>query len=440
MHDQTILIIGEVFIDTHLDIIDQNGPLVRLGGIFHSARACASLGINYALAYYSPDYLDNDINEWSFFLETKGCHKLGTINRSPNVMLVNESREAGDQGYYNILKDQAEYMDIKEIKNILDIVNPTDVLLFPGRYNASKIMEGLKNFKGKIHIDFHYDSEGILADVDRRIESIILSTSSEFYKSVCKGSLGGLIEHFKGNDIQQFLVKENRGGSFCYLTADDKQYEAASYYVPTMHSVGVGDVYNSIFISEFFGTNIAKRMRLAALCAAKYAETMSYEKYKENARLVYENIDELSELVGIRLPWEKRKDINIYLAAPDFPDVNTKLLDDLSESLLYHNFVPRLPIRENGLVTEELSHKDEFVMYQKDVVLLAKCNLLIAVLLYNDPGTLVELGMFKQAGKPTIIFDPFNHCKNMFVRHTPDYICNTVADVIAAVYLCMGRS
>ena len=49
-------------------------------------------------------------------------------------------------------------------------------------------------------------------------------------------------------------------------------------------------------------------MRLAALCAAKYAETMSYEKYQENAQLVYKNIDEFNELVGIRLPWEKRKE------------------------------------------------------------------------------------------------------------------------------------
>ena len=62
-------------------------------------------------------------------------------------------------------------------------------------------------------------------------------------------------------------------------------------------------------------------------------------------------------------------------------------------------------------------------------------DLLIAILLYNDPGTLVELGMFKQTGKPTILFDPFNCCENMFVLHTPDYLCKNIADVIDAVYL-----
>ena len=439
MHEQTVLVIGEVFIDTHLDIIDENGPLVRLGGIFHSARAFASLELNYALAYYAPDYLDDDINYWSFYLHTKGCHKLGSINKAPNVMLVSESKEAGDQGYYNIVKDQAEYIDTDTIENILKIVNPTDILLYPGRYDTLKLMKSLHGFSGKIHIDFHYDSENILNSISREIETIILSTSSEFYKAICGGTIEGLVEHFKKYNIHQFLVKENRGGSFCYLPTEKAQYEAASYYVTTMHSVGVGDVFNSVFISTIFGTDVAKRMRLAALCAAKYAETLSYEKYQENALLVYDNIDELNELVGIRLPWNERKKINIYLAAPDFPNVNTELLDRLNECLIYHNFNPRLPIRENGIATQDLSYQDEIIIYQKDISLLDDCDLLIAVLLYNDPGTLVELGMFKQAGKPTIVFDPFNYCENMFARHTPDYLCKTISDVIGAVYLSMGR-
>ncbi len=439
MHEQTVLIIGEVFIDTHLDIIDENGPLVRLGGIFHSARAFSSLGLNYALAYYAPDYLDEDINYWSLYLNTKGCHKLGNINRAPNVMLVNESKEAGDQGYYNIIKDQAEYVDIDDIENIINIVNPTDIMLFPGRYDSTKVLKGLCSFDGRVHIDFHYDSENILNNINRKIETVILSTSSTFYKECCNGDLNCLIDYFHDHSVTQFLVKENRGGSFCYLLAEKAVYESASYYVPTMHSVGVGDVYNSIFISSLFRDDLAKKMRLAALCAAKYAETMSYEKYQENAQLVYENIDELSGLVGIRLPWKDRKKINIYMAAPDFSDVNTELLDRLNDCLIYHNFTPRLPIRENGLVTKVLNGEDEIKIYQADISLLNDCDLLITVLLYNDPGTLVELGMFKQAGKPTIIYDPYNYCNNMFVRHTPDYLCKTISEVIGATYLCMGR-
>jgi nucleoside 2-deoxyribosyltransferase/sugar/nucleoside kinase (ribokinase family) len=439
MPEQTILIIGEVFIDTHLDIIDENGPLVRLGGIFHSARAFSSLGLNYAMAYFAPVYLDDDINEWSCFLNTKGCYKLGNINRAPNIFLIQESKEAGDQGYYNIIKDQAEYSNERDIVDIIRDVDPTDILVFPGRYDTKLIMNSLNDYKGRVHIDFHYDSDNILDGVKREIESIILSTSSTFFKEVCGGSLDGLISHFSEHSIGYFLVKENRGGSYCYSSKEQRIYESASFYVPTMHSVGVGDVYNSFFISNLFQDDLNKRMRLAALCAAKYAETMSYDKFKVNAQLVYENIDELSGLKGIRLSWESRCEKNIYLAAPDFPGVDTTLLDRLNDSLIYHNFRTRLPIRENGLVTKSTNFEDELRVYQSDIQLLDTCDLLIAILLYNDPGTLVELGMFKQAGKPTIIYDPFNYCENMFVRHTPDHLCKTIEDVIEATYLCLGR-
>ena len=367
MSEQKVLVIGEVFIDTHLDIIDVNGPLVRLGGIFHSARAFASLSLDYALAYYAPDYLDDEINLWSFYLHTKGCYKLGSINKAPNVMLVNESKEAGDQGYYNILKDQAEYTERETIENILSIVNPTDILIFPGRYDTAKLLKSLSGFFGKIHIDFHYDSENLSESISREIETIILSTSSELYKATCKGTIDGLVEYFGKFNIHQFLVKENRGGSFCYIPAIEEHFEAPSYYVPTMHSVGVGDVFNSIFISTIYGTDVIKRMRFAALCAAKYAETMSYEKYQKNVQLVYDKIDMLNELVGIRLPWNSRKLINIYLAAPDFPDVNTELLTKLNECLNYHNFSPRLPVKENGVVTKELGFQEELTIFQKDV-------------------------------------------------------------------------
>lgn len=438
MRDQVVLIIGEVFVDTHLDIIDKGTPIVRLGGIFHAARAFSALGISYALAYYAPDYLDNDINYWSLFLKTKGCHKLGYINHAPNVMLIKESTEAGNQGYFNILKNQAEYTDLNSLDEIIKAVNPTDVLLFPGRYNTIKTMKVLEGFSGRLHIDIHYDSENLLSDTNRDIDSLILSTSSSLFIENCHGTFSELIEYFDNYNIKRYLIKENRGGAVCYIPEENTHIESAAYYVPTMHSVGVGDVYDSVFISQLFDDDISKQMRFAALCAAKYAETMDFDKFKANVHLIHDNIDELKELAGIRLPWEYRKRINIYLAAPDFPDVDTKLLDDLYNSLCYHNFSPRRPIKENGLVTDALNYKDEMELYQKDTDLLNECVLLIAVLLNNDPGTLVELGMFKQAGKPTIVYDPFNYCTNMFVRHTPDYICSTISDVIGATYLCLG--
>ena len=439
MHKKVTLIIGEVFIDTHLDIIDVNGPLVRLGGIFHSARAFSAFDMEYALAFYAPDYLEDDINYYSCVLKAKGCFKLGTIKNAPNVMLVNESKESGNQGYYNVLKDQALFINTETIKNILNVVNPTDILIYPGRYDTNKIIKELKDFKGDIHIDFHYDSGNILQETKLDIKTIILSTSSLIFKDLCNGTIEGIINYFQPYSIECILVKENRGGSFCYSLLKNKIYESPAYYVPTMHSVGVGDVYNAIFISDYFEDDFEKNMRLSSLCAARYAETMSFDKFMKNVEVLLKNIEEMITLEGVRLSWEERRKKNIYLAAPDFPNVNTCLVDKLADCLKYHNFNPRLPIRENGLAELSMTTEEQLRLYNKDIELMEACDLLIAILLFNDPGTLVELGMFKQGGKPSIIFDPYNYCENMFVRHTPNFICKTIVEVIEATYQCLQR-
>ena len=439
MLEQKILVVGEVFVDTHLDIIEDNGPLVRLGGVFHSARALAALGIRCSLAEFAPECHENDINEWSLFLKTTGCYKIGNIERAPNVMLIRESKEAGDQGYYNVLKDQAVYETHNNIRHIINASAPTDILLYPGRYDVVKVLNSLQGFGGRVHIDLQYDYEFLFAYLPNKTDSIIISASSGFYQKQCSGTLEGLRKQFAGTDTNVFLVKENRGGAICFSSSENAHYQSCSYHVPTMHSVGVGDVYNAVFISNLFDNDLNWKMQFAAICAAKYAETMSYERFRVNTQLMLGDAKEISTLQGIRLPWEERKGIKIYLAAPDFPWIDTTILETLYESLVYHNFSPRLPIRENGRVDDTTDFAEEIDIYNRDIVLLRECNLLIAVLLYNDPGTLVELGMFKQMGKKTIIFDPYGFCDNMFVRHTPDYLCKNIDEVVDKVFLCMGR-
>lgn len=438
MSDQFVLIIGEVFVDTHLDIVRCGIPATRLGGIFHAARAFSAVGIQYALAYYAPNYLDTDIKFYSKFLNCRGCYKLGDINAAPNVMLIQDSPETGDQGYINILSDQTVYCDVSSLAKIIDSVHPSDVLLFPGRFNAEHVMNDLNEFPGKLHIDINYDSNTFLSLTSRAIDTLFLSTSSYLFQNECAGTLYGVVEHFNSYTVKCFLLKENRGGSICFYPEVKKNIQSPAFYAHTVHSVGVGDVYDSLFLCDLPIGDSEEKMIFSALCAAKYAETLDYDDFKETIKLIIDNFDDFKGLRGIRLPWSRRKDINIYLAAPDFPDVDTTLLDKLYNDLKYHNFSPRRPIKENGLSCSNTSRADELELYQKDLLLLNECSILIALLLYNDPGTFVELGMFKQAGKPTILFDPFNICSNMFAKNTPDYICNTLSDVIDTVYLCLG--
>ncbi len=435
-----ILIIGEVFTDTHLDLGGSNAPLVRLGGVFHMARGLAAQGLESYMAYYAPPYLERDIAKYGELLQVRQRLLLGVIDGAPNVMLISESTEAGWQGYHNILREQTVYRQTNDIGPFLDAIQPTDILILPGRYGTQQLLQQLIGYHGKVHIDFHYDSEEMYGELPIPIETLFLSTSSSLFQDQCHGSKAGVEAFFRDKNIHRILVKENRGGAYCFSLDNDAVYESPAFLSSTMHSVGVGDVYNSAFVAELLGKDVEKNMRFASHCAALYASTMCFDKFQENVNIVLQNIDDYLALAGTRLPWEKRQQYNIYLAAPDFPDVNTAALEQLAESLQYHNFCVHLPVRENGLSRPDMSYNEKAQLFAKDIMLLESCDLLIAVLLYNDPGTLVELGMFCQTGKPTIIYDPFCLCTNMFVSFSPNYLCKSLDEVITATYLCLGGS
>ena len=178
-------------------------------------------------------------------------------------------------------------------------------------------------------------------------------------------------------------------------------------------------------------------MRVASFASVLYAKTMSYEEFLGHAKIILNNPNASCEMEGIFFPWENRRSVNIYLAAPDFPDIDTLLLDNLNECLIYQNFSPRLPIRENGLAVE--SSDDDAYLYELDRSLLDQCSLLIAVMLNPDPGTFVEIGMFKQMNKPVIIYDPFGYANNMFVRNSATSICTDMESVLIEVFDLLGE-
>ena len=264
MHNRKILIIGEVYVDQHLDIIENGYSTSRLGGIFHAARSCDALNIEYALAYYAPDYLVKDVEKFGIdVLRASSIFRLGKVDKAPNVMLIGQSDESGNQLYENILGRQAEYVSMLPFMQVLDDFDPTDIIIFPGRYGNAGILSNLSNYEGKIHIDMNYDCDDIL-DLDTiKIQTVFLSTSStsfeEFFKEI---SYDNLIKYFDKKNVSQLLIKENRGGSWLYDFKEKTSYEAPAHIGEIIHSVGVGDVYDIAFMSEMVGTNIAGNMAL----------------------------------------------------------------------------------------------------------------------------------------------------------------------------------
>ncbi len=435
-----MLIIGEVFVDNHLDLKENNSYIVRLGGIFHAIRACAALNLDYVFAYYAPDYLEKDIKKYSKILNSFGSYRLGLVDKAPNVFIIGGSDESGKQVYNNVLCDQAEYIHKNNISGILDEFSPTDILIFPGRYGTKQILNDLVEFEGCIHIDFNYDSEDILNFTNTNITTAILSTSSTTFSNYFRDyNYDKIVDLFDNRNIKKLLIKENKGGSCLYDYESKKWHQAPAYLDCIMHSVGVGDVYDVAYIYNKFPGNIEKTMKFCAWSSVFYAKTMCFEDFKEQLDLLLQYADEQTELMGIRVPWILRKKINIYMAAPDFSYVDTSKLDELVEALIYHNYNPRLPIRENGQITKNMNCHEERAIFSKDIELLEECNFMIATLLYNDQGTLVEIGTYQAKRKNVILYDPYKLLDNMFLKYSCNKYCQSLNEVIDAVFEITGK-
>jgi nucleoside 2-deoxyribosyltransferase len=143
---------------------------------------------------------------------------------------------------------------------------------------------------------------------------------------------------------------------------------------------------------------------------------------------------ELIALKGIQLPWENRKKINIYIAAPDFDFVDTSEIELLCKNLSYHNFTPRRPIKENGQMTDDDTEIERRTFFNKDMQLLDECHILIAVLLYNDPGTLIEIGVAAERKMPTFVYDPKNIAQNCMLTQIPNLVTSDLDAILSDVF------
>jgi nucleoside 2-deoxyribosyltransferase len=432
--NKKLLIIGEVFTDVHLDY---NPKTYRLGGIFHSARSLHSVGAQYALGAIAPSYLNEYIVKFGCELESSICEVIGEIKNVPNVMFIKESTEAGDQGYEDILWKQAKVeINSQALINMLTDFEPTDILLYPGKYNLLQLGELLKDCNARIHIDFQYESQYLERVTDSmKIDTIILSTSSGIFRKECNGDPTELLKYLEGR-TESILLKENRGGSRYFNYSNGHWITAPAFLNETLHSVGVGDCYNSIFLTSDDNPDIS--MKVASYAASWYASTFDHKIYVSNVAKLYEIKEQINEMLGVRLGWEERAKHHIYIAGPDFPHIDTKWIQEVYDCLSYHNFIPHRPVEENGIIIGTEAENIQLETYIKDIKLLEQSSLLVAVILNDDPGTYVEIGWMARNGKPTILFDPYHKASNLFLKKTVTIVCNSIGEVINAVFELIG--
>ncbi len=429
-----VLLIGDIVNDVSLNTGSKE-PKMRLGGIVHAARALWALDIEYSVAYFAPSYLDNNIRAYLQRFNCSNLIKLGNVVGCPYTMLINEVKEIGDQGYEFLLRDDIsiEY-DVDTLSSLLSYDG--QVLCVMGNYQLDKVMPMLKN--ASVNIDGTNNIHDFQEVAKYRYDTVFLSTSSIVFKQNEK-PIAEFLDDFK-NVCNRVVLKENRGGSRAIDFLHNIRYEIPSQTTSIAHSVGIGDAYDATTVALFTNYSLEDALFVASWVAAEYAKTTFPVDFKCMVQKIMQiPIEKLKSLGGCRLPWDQRTAINIYIAAPDFDYIDTRPIDILCEALKYHNFVPHRPIKENGQVNDSLSQAERHNIYALDMNLLSQCQIVVAVLLYEDPGTLIEIGAAKAMGCPTFVYDPYKKVTNCMLQNYPDLVTNDADELMSKIFYASAK-
>lgn len=429
-------LVGQVLVDVTLASGNDENKL-RLGGVMHAARAMWALGLNYTLAYAAPAYLVRQIEDFVSQHGGSSCVRIADVTGSPNVILIPEPTEARAQGYELLLRDIQDVHSLSDqIANLAANTQITDVLVFPGGFSLQAVLHAFSKSSARMYIDAAYDvsdfSEG--KELGREFEVFFMSTSSDLFLNRCNSNPATLAEIVLNGVGKTLVFKENRGGSRLYTSAN-KPIEMGAQVRPIQHSVGVGDCFDVVFttLRQKYSDQIA--LAYASFIAAEYASTTFPDDFKlAVTRTLKIKPEVIVDLDGVRVPWEAREKMEIYIAAPDFDYMNKGAIDAASDALKYHNFCPRRPVIEHGQVKENDEHVRRMQIFHQDMQLLNRCAILFAVLLNDDPGTLIEIGIAKEKGKPVIVYDPYRIAKNLVLQQLPDVLTNSLDGAISGVF------
>jgi nucleoside 2-deoxyribosyltransferase len=409
---ERVLVVGELTLDYTLG---RDGAMckLRLGGVAHAARGLWAAGVEYSVAVFCPEYMVDEAKQYLTEFECNEFIWLGNVVGAPNVIVIGDVTEVAYQGYEDLMREK-KILRFQETLPSLD--SYLKILVFPGKFDLNSLAQAFSK-EARFSFDVAYDIEDLtsLGSFVGRIQAVILSTSSSLFVKLGHQDVESLLGPVRQLTPEVLLLKENRGGSRLFEMASGNVVEVPAALDVTTNSVGVGDVYSSVMVAYSQKGWIEAAWR-GFQAATVYAQSTFPDDIKRDVQRAFRlSLEIVQALGGISLPWHDRQKYSIYLAGPDFSYVEKRELIKAVESLTYHNFRVLRPILENGELERPASEGALRRTYHMDYQLLKDCDMVFAIPLDRDPGTLVEIGMAIEMGKKVVTYDPRQENQNTMV-------------------------
>ena len=192
----------------------------------HAARALWATGCPYTLAFAAPSYLAEQAQEYAVAHGALVARQFATVDRSPNVILINEVKEVGDQGYEYLLRNEHRCrIDESSLSMLLQEVRTTDALIIAGGFDLRPVFDAIRAADLPLHVDLGGAGGDWLAieSQSQPLDSLTISTSSREFRDQFSKSPVAFWKRVLPKFAKRALLKENRGGSRLLALEKQKQ-------------------------------------------------------------------------------------------------------------------------------------------------------------------------------------------------------------------------
>ncbi|HHY94984.1 MAG TPA: hypothetical protein GX513_08255 [Firmicutes bacterium] len=229
-----------------------------------------------------------------------------------------------------------------------------------------------------------------------------------------------------------FVRRFGPGGSRIFTGG--KVFDIAAFDIALRDSVGAGDVYNAAFLAATIrGLSLRECGEVATAAAALHCDQCTDQVTDAGIQLIRAHASRTF------CPPEVRAGCRVYLAGPFFHEGQVLVIDGIRALLRQHGFEVFSPMHDagvSGLVSED-------GLFARDVQALDVCDVVVAVLDGEDPGTMWECGYACARGKPVIGYYTGTQfsCLNLMTRFgvEPGLTSNLKQLLSAVMKICAAK-